>query len=600
MPLLAATLFASACGSSSSSISRQAVDDDNDDDNDDDASPADDDNDASPDDDNDASPDDDNDASPDDDASPAADDDATPHLHMLPGPNEPGYDADLEAKAMLFDRSFQNFNAYALLINSDVVIPLDHPDDRQLVADFLHNSDSWDFKSWSGKDPEDIVTDNQATAGLYAGSGIAGEAYRYGVMRDQGYPQADVDRARQYLLRGMEGLRIAVEITGVKGVMARGYVRTDVPGEGATTVTTPLFDAEGNPLPPVKTNGTARADNSPDHKYPNYIWIDGLSRDQLLGWASAFGAVWEVIQDDPTFDPRLKALHRQYASDVAHKLMTVRPDGFDLEIIDADTRTTVNGLLNENAWDTIYLPWLPIKDGSYALMSSGIIAALAYASGDPEVHDYLYTTLLGARKFADIIYQNVFGADLGWDTNYSSTNMAFAGYYLAQRYIDDPVARDKMRHSLLHILYANPDDDRLPKSYSYSFFDFAYAGGVADASVYNPHSGEFDEGAVARGVQTLKEFPDPPYWEITITNCTDQEIADHWCQLNDGTWVVVLGYVGRSKELLCEQPIPQRVRPPSNYQWRSSPFDPNGGGDGSRLLGAVDWRWAYWLGRYAN
>jgi hypothetical protein len=583
--ILSLLLIAAACwlgcGNGSSSSKTTPADDD--------GSPADD--------------DDNDDQSPaDDDASPADDDDdASPTPHLLPGPNEPGYDAALEAKATVYDRSFQNFNAYGLLINADVGVPLTATADRQLIYDFLHSSDSWDFEAWSGKNPEDVISDNEATAGLYAGSGIAADAFRYGLMRDQGYPQEDVDRARQFLLRGMEGLRIAIEITGVKGVIARGYMRKDIPGSGATTQTTPLFDDQGNPLPTVKTNGTARADNSPDHKYPNYIWIDGCSRDMLLGWAAAFGGVWEVIKDDPTIDPGLKALHQQYASDLAHNLMQVKPDGYDLEIGDADGRTTINGYLNENAWDTIYLPWLGIKDGGYTLMSLGAISALAYASEDPTVVDYLYDTLLGPRRFQDITYNNIIGINLWWDTNYSGVNMAFQGMLLAQRYIDDEDTIDKLRHTLAYKLYDYPPDaTRMPKQYSYSLFDFIYAAGIADMSAYHPAKHPPDEDAVQRGVQSLMEYAEAPFWEVTVTNCSAQAIQSGMCQFPNGQWVTVLGDVGRSKELMTEQPFPQTYRPPSDYQWRSNPFDPNGGSDGTRLLPAVDWRWAYWYARWAR
>ncbi len=361
-----------------------------------------------------------------------------------------------------------------------------------------------------------------------------------------------------------------------------------------------MFDQDGNPLPPEKNNGTTRADNSPDHKYPNYVWTDSCSRDQFIGWAAAFAAVWEVIKDDPTIPDDLKALHQQYARDLGRNLMVVRPSGYDLEIIDADGRTTYNGYINENAWDRIYLPWLPIKDGSMVLMSLGIVAALAYASEDPVLEDYLYNTLLGPRHFDEIVYHNVLGVNLLWYTNYSSVNMAFQGYLLAQRYLRDDVTRDLMRHTLENLLYDMPNYHRMPKEVSYSLYDFAYAAGVGDATVDHAMPYETDQAAVERGVETLKEFPDAPYWEVTITNCDDQEIANKLCQLNDGTWVHVMGDIGWDNDLITLEPIPQRVRPPSNYHWRSNPYKPNGGGDGSRLMPAVDWRWAYWYARWVQ
>ncbi|MGC9044546.1 MAG: hypothetical protein ACP5KG_11905, partial [Myxococcota bacterium] len=64
------------------------------------------------------------------------------------------------------------------------------------------------------------------------------------------------------------------------------------------------------------------------------------------------------------------------------------------------------------------------------------------------------------------------------------------------------------------------------------------------------------------------------------------------------TKVTVLGYKGRNGDLITKEPIPMRARPPSNFYWRSNPYVPNGGGDGSRLLSGVDLRFAYYLGRY--
>jgi hypothetical protein len=69
----------------------------------------------------------------------------------------------------------------------------------------------------------------------------------------------------------------------------------------------------------------------------------------------------------------------------------------------------------------------------------------------------------------------------------------------------------------------------------------------------------------------------------------------------DGTTELsLLGYVGRGDKLVSREPVPMRVRPPSNYYWRSNPYEPNSEGDTDRLLGAVDFRYAYWLGRWTR
>lgn len=557
----------------------------------------------------------DDDAAADDDAidDDAADDDtATPYegTALLPGPNEEGYDAELEAKADRYDRTHLLFSCSGNLINSDVVVDLDQTVNRALIEDFIQTTDSWDFSAFSGGlEPLDVVSSHQKVAGLYAGVGIAADAFRYGVLRDQGYPTEDIERARAYLLRGIEGLFIAYEITGGNGVIARGFCNQDVPGGCAAQETTPLFDEFGYPLPEEKTNGTWREDNSADNRFVNYKWEDSCSRDQFIGWASAFGAIWEVIKDDDTFAADVKDKLQQYASEIGRSLMIERTGGpgslgqaFDLEIFDADNRTTFHGYLNENAWDRFYVAWLPFKDGMYSMMSLGIVAALTYCSEDPVLEEYLYDHLIGERHL-DIIAQNhQLGVNLWWQTNFSATNMAMAGALLAQRYLADETARRRIRYATIRHLYLNGPVllSRQPEEYAYSLFDFIYAAATSGASAFNPMLQAPDADAIERGVNTLDEFAEAPYWEYEIINCDEDEINARHCVLNDGTEVTVLGYVGRKGDLICREPIPHAVRPPSNYHWRSNPYKPNGGGDGSRIAPGVDFRWAYWYGRWVH
>ena len=101
-------------------------------------------------------------------------------------------------------------------------------------------------------------------------------------------------------------------------------------------------------------------------------------------------------------------------------------------------------------------------------------------------------------------------------------------------------------------------------------------------------------------MQTLHDFRAPPYWDEAIINCDETEIATGICVLLDGTQVEVLGEVGRNNDLITREPIPAAVRPPSNYHWRSNPYRPNGGGDGSRMNPGVDFRYAYWYGRFVR
>ncbi len=553
----------------------------------------------------------DDDAADDDTVDDDAADDDTVVRYLLPGPGQDGYDAELEAKADRYDRAHLIFNCAGQGINADLSVALASPENRALIEDFIQESDSWDFETYSGgQTPLDVITEHYKVAGLYAGVGIAADAYRYGVMRDQGYTAEDIDRAREFLHRDLEGLFRAVEITGEPGVIARGFCNTEVGAWCAAQETTPLFDEFGQPLPAEKNNGTWRADNSIDGRFPTWKWEDSCSRDQYIGWVTAFAAVWEVIQNDATFDQDEKDKLQQYAKEIGYSLMVERTGGpgsfgqaFDLEIFDADGRTTYHGYINENAWDRFYLAWLPIKDGFYAMMALGAVAALAYVAEDETLDAYLYEELIGQRHLDQIVEAQVLGVNLGRITNYSGSNMAFEGALLAQRYLRDEQARERVRTATMVHLYElgdGPFETRQPEEYEYSLYDFAYAAAVAHVSAFNGMTEEPDAAAMERGLRTLNDFAEPPYWDYEVVNCDEDEINSGSCVLNNGDEVTVLGYVGRKGDLICEEPIPQIVRPPSNYHWRSNPYSPNGGGDGSGMLPGVDFRWAYWYARWVH
>ncbi len=522
--------------------------------------------------------------------------------YLVPGPCEPGFDAVLEAKATRYERVWRAFNAAATGVNTDVSVALDRAADRALVEAFAAADDAWDFEAFAGKPALDVVTAQHKVAGLYAGVGLAADAFRYGVLRDQGYPAAEVDRARAHLLAGLEGLRRAVAITGTPGVIARGYARTDLPG-GEHHQPLPLFDDQGQPLPAVKNNGTWREDLSGEH--PGYLWEDSVSRDMMLGWVTAFVSVWEVTRDDPSVPDAVKQRLRADGLALARELKVVRASGYDLEIPDADGRTTLHGWLNENNLDgQLYLDGL--GNGFHALMALGFVASWVYLTEDPELDAWLQGELIGERRLHELARDNLF-VSFGLETNFSNYNMAFGSAWLALRYLDDPAAAAVLRDALAHGLYAIPGDTRQPVEMKQSYFDFIYAAGLAGLSPGGAAPHPVDAAAVARGLETLADFPEAPYWSHGVVNCPAAQcgcdapqVDAPGCVALDGTPLTVLGCVGRGCALVAAEPVPMRTRGPSNYHWRTNPYQPNLDGDGDVLLPGVDFRIAYWLGRWAR
>lgn len=504
---------------------------------------------------------------------------------LIPGPGHEGYDEPLAAAARRHDRQFHALNAYATGLAAEFRVRTDDAAAREAVLRFMEG-DGFDFAAATGRTPESVGFWGKS-AGLYGGVGIAADAMRYGVLRDSGAPCDELEVARGQLVRSLEALDRASRIDGSPGPMARSLLRLDLPNDNAT-VLTPLFDGAGKPLPADKNNGTWRADQT--GRYAQYAWEDSLSRDMLVGWAMAFAVSWEVVEKDSTFSSDLKQRLREDALETVTMLRTKAASGYDLEIQDADGRPTFNAALNENAVDRVYLDGA--QNGFYALMSLGIVGALGAVAQDDAATRYLSEELITSRRLDRMAAASAHVVDMGTASNYSGYNMGFTGGFLAQRYVSGTSAPGLIRRAIREELYRRPDQPmRQPAETKQTFFDFIAAPALAADGK--------DEWrlAVSQGVETLKEFPAAPTWNVVRVNCDDAEVLSKQCTLDDGS---VVGVLGRNEDLVADRPIPMRVRPLSNYFWRSNPYQPNdsatAGGD--VLLSTVDFRVAYWLGRW--
>ncbi len=514
---------------------------------------------------------------------------------LIPGPAETGYDSALEQIARRRDRQMHVFHTPPTGVNAEISIDRSRVEERALIEDFLAGENGYDFEAYSGRTVADVVDSWWKVAGMYGGAGLAADAFRYGVLRDQCYSQEEIEPALDHLLQGLESFHLAVVITGGTTI-ARGFANKDFPG-GSDVETTPLLDGQGNPLPAEKNNGTWREDNS-GGLYPNFVWEDSCSRDMLIGWMVGLGAAWEVLRDDPGLPPTLREKLQHDALAVGENLRTVRESGYDLELLDADGRTTYHGYLNENNLDRTYIDG--VRNGFYALMALGIVAVLVEVSGDPGLRRYLYQELIAERDLPAIAAAQTLELNLDKVTNFSNYNMAFDGAWLALRHIDDPDARASLRESLEKELYDTPGASFQPVEQKQSFFDLVYAAGMCDAAAGRACTAAPDQQAIARALETLREFPEPPFWEFGRANCDEAEIQSGHCIADDGSELTVLGYVGRNGDLICAEPLPMSTRPSSNYYWRSNPYRPNDGAEGPGMFAGPDFSLAYWLGRWVR
>lgn len=515
--------------------------------------------------------------------------------HLIPSEFEEGFDRNLAQKVRRYDRLYHTFVTFAHGANTELTVSKDSVDKREKLRRFLYEYDGWNLSEFeSGLEPTDIIEGWDKSAGLYAGAGIAADAMRYAILRDSGGDCKESEIARIQLKKSVDTLHIAYRIPATRGVVARGFANRRLPGIGPGIETMPLFDENGLPLPYEKNNGTWREDLSGE--YPDLVWEDSISRDMMLGWALATAMVKEVIWDDPSFGEDIKKRLKEDAKAVGYELRRKRDSGYDLEFPDADGRTTFHGYINENNVDGTYIPGL--NNGFYATMALGIVSAFAYASEDGEAYEYIEKALIKKRQLHRIASEEMKFINMGLVSNFSNYNMVMISAFLALRYLPVKEGRDEIAKAVEVQIYNVPNSERQPIEMKQTLFDVIYAYSKTNGSIYSEPNGFYQRDAIIRGLETLIEFPDAPFYDYKVENCDENEINSGVCTLIDGTVVNVLGYKGRNGDLITKEPIPMRVRPPSNFCWRSNPYVPNGGGDGSRLLPGVDLRFAYYLGRY--
>ncbi len=515
---------------------------------------------------------------------------AAARASLIPGPRDPEHDAALASKADAFDRAYRLIAKHTGT-NSELVVGA--VDDRERIAEYIAGEADLPATLTALADRVQWTK----VAGAYAGAGATADAFRYAALRDEGAACEEVEAARATVIAAAEAVHRAFAITGTPGVVARGYQRNDLHPLAHEIV--PLFDEAGDPLPEEKNNGTWRADVSGE--YPEYDWEDSCSRDMLIGWVWGLASLHEVVRGDATFPEEVRQTLEADALALARSLMREGAEGYDLEIHDADGRRTFHGTLHESAIDRVYLPRFR-GNAQHATMALGIMAALARVTGDEETRSYVHNELVRRRELHLLIRDMAGIIDFGRSTNFSNYNMSFTGAWLASRYLCGDSARAAVNEGITRSLYGTEDDARHPIELGQTFFDVVYLHAESGMSLdVAPASIEtaLASSALSRGEASLRGFATAPYWNTGVENCDADEIEALRCVAVDGVTLIELEEErGRNDLLIATRVVPFGVRPPSNYHWRSDPHRVNGDGGGNVLYSGVDFRVAYWTGRF--
>jgi hypothetical protein len=506
---------------------------------------------------------------------------------LIPGPGETGFDQPLADRARAYDRQFHTFSAQPFGLSLDAWIA--DPTDRDLVAGFLAQDATDDFAAFSGgRTVPQIVEsyDEHGDLGMFAGAAAAGEAFRYIALRDGGH---DTTRAREELLEAIASFHVAATITGTPGTVARGIRKLDEPGAPPATEPVP------GSCPQAGDRGNRwRTDGS--GQYPGWIYNDNNSKDQIIGYVFALGAFWDAIAGDPAIPQAVRDQVQADARALAQSLMENVSLGFqsaDLVIRDWNNCPTKHLDLNPrivpiDGQNPLVLPANSTnQNGWNALAALGVMRTLYHVSGDSYVGHYFYNELVTTRGFPTLMVSGparvrAMYQDGQFDTNFSNVNMAFVAAYGLLRYETDPALRATFENLLATELW-DVGHRHDAHSTQQAFFNLIFSAFRA---------GGHESPVTAAAVAQLHDFAAPPYFDAAVENCDADELAAGSCVAIDGSTITLIE-PGNNH---ARDPLPKRLRPPSNFEWRSDPRSVNGGGH-IRLNPGGDFRSAYWMGR---
>jgi MYXO-CTERM domain-containing protein len=522
----------------------------------------------------------------------------------------PGADQKLDAHMLAQTRMFHELQAYPLGIG--LTAGYANEESLQLIRDFLAQDESDDVAAVTGKHPYELISGYEGPAGigLRGGGAAIATAFRYMALKEEGASTDELVAAREDVVRAIEYIWIIHVITGIPHGIARGamLMHSEHPDEPpiphGVPELTPLFDGEGNPLPPEKTNGTDRPDNSggilPEGQW---YWVDSCSKDQLVGWVAAMATLYDAAKDDPDIDPAVveqlqevaRAIGEGFRIKYPFKCMDGKTYDYDLVIMDADGRPSQHHDLNPLSVELAYMPpGSPVYNVFNLIMGLGIVKGLYHVSGDPEAEVFIYEELLQERGYLDMVPEDDDGTGLdyvfmGADTNHSNVNMISIALFLNVYFEKDPDVLARMRHYVEHRWWdvegVKESVRWLKQPYFHAFYEAMTVTGT------NPDR-------TAEAAALLKAFALGPYLSEERMNCDDDELAAGSCLAIDGKTEITLESMSSwGDHPVADEALDPSIRPPSNFDARSNPFQVNGGG-GSGLNPGGDLISAYWLLRY--
>ena len=220
---------------------------------------------------------------------------------------------------------------------------------------------------------------------------------------------------------------------------------------------------------------------------------------------------------------------------------------------------------------------------------------LYHVSGDPEAESFLYEELLQNRGYLDMGPEGDASATAmdyvynGADTNHSNVNMIAIALFLNIYFEKDPTVLGRLRTYMENSWWDVDDTPEYARWLKQPYFLALYEAMTANGT---------DEARTQETASLLKAFSLGPYIDEQRINCDEAELEAGACLAIDGETELTLKSLSSwGSNPVATEALDPSIRPPSNFNARSNPFEVNGGG-GNGILPGGDLLSAYWLLRY--
>ncbi len=384
--------------------------------------------------------------------------------------------------------------------------------------------------------------DDFGDAGIWTGTYIAAEAFRYAVTGD---PDA-LANAR----RSLDALHTLQQITGVRGLYGRAFFRSS---------TQPIAANYGSEDHPVTAG-----------PYAGHWWRGDVSRDQLTGILMGYAIAYDLIPDPP--------LRAQIASDVAAFADHLIANGY--RIIDVDGQPTTHGDMTVGTYGIGLGISIPVPNPLHALLVASWFQTAYHVTGDAR---YLaeYGKLVHVYQLA-LILENTFFVDVYALTKFFNYNLAFEGILNLCRLETDPWLASKWDRILnerlygLHLEWNGHRFTHPPREWWNPWYTFI------QASQTRGHAPP-DWLSVAEGIWSLQMLDDPPHRARPV---------DSSAFVTPDPFALLFG-VEQAME-----PVPVHLQPRSDFMWQRGPYSYKGWSNPQMQYPGIDLLAPYWMGRY--